>query len=63
MREEREVEEKKDEGETRFLPCLICVLLVPTLSTPETGPEVGTVEVDSTALVGAAATAPAGTPP
>ena len=62
MREERKEEERKDEGETRFLPYLICALLMSTLPTPETGPEVGAVEAVTTTLVGAATTAPAGAP-
>ena len=34
-----------------------------TLPTHETGPEVGAVEAVTTALMGAATTAPAGAPP
>ena len=46
-----------------FLPCLICTFLMPTLPTPETGPEVRAEEAATTALVGAATTAPTGAHP
>ena len=55
--------ERGNEGEITFVPCLICALLMPTLPTPETGPEVGAEEAMTTALVGAATMAPTGAPP